>query len=385
MKAGLYFPAGALLQMKVESKGAWSNLPTTGGSAAETSRTDEWEARCDGERYGRELRRTSPDGTGRWRTVIWDRQVSVFSYDLDAPQDAPVIGKLYVRAPTGRGGMRWRMPLVDYLDRAFATPSRFGDLNPPMHLVNEDVNIDGHRCREIQGAWNDRQVTYWLDEESDWLPRKYTMHLEFAMQDFEPPDSLPGGAIPHLKAPDGANFAVDRPLTADEILSDIVLEKIGSQTYITRATLHRTLTFDGGVTYNETLTFDVHDLRYDNSLNNSPFFTFADVMRDGTPMEEHFGGRRFDPEIVNYYIWKKGQFVPSGGPDEPYWARLWHDLKRLSVDFSLENLRRLDTTFLMVVCALAALAINGAMVYNNYRKKKPEMSPGTLEPEQSQQ
>jgi hypothetical protein len=50
------------------------------------------------------------------------------------------------------------------------------------------------------------------------------------------------------------------------------------------------------------------------------------------------------------------------------------DLRRLGRDFSLQNLQRIDSKFLIAVCAIAALLINGGIAYANYRKNRTKPS-----------
>lgn len=369
MKNSLYFPSGASLRMKVDGKSAWHNAPEAESAPYSTTRTDEWVARSDGDRYGKEMLRTAPDTVGRWRTVYVGRQQWVFEHDLGAAPDAPVLGRLFLRSPVSRG-MRWRVPLTDYLERAFVMPSRFGDMTPPMELVGNKETIDGHLCQQVRGIWNDRQVSFWLDPEYGWLPRQYAMHVDLSLLDYEAPDTIPGGVIPPLLAPRGMERLAEKPQVLDERLSGIVLERSGNFNYIARATLERTTTFAGGITHTDSLTIAVSDVKFGVEPDAGPFLTFSDVLRDGTRMEEHIGGRRFTPAFLNYYIWKQGEFLPTVAPEEAYWTRLWNDLRRLTVDFNLENLKRVDSKFLMTVCAIAALSINGAMAYIAHRNKK---------------
>jgi hypothetical protein len=48
------------------------------------------------------------------------------------------------------------------------------------------------------------------------------------------------------------------------------------------------------------------------------------------------------------------------------------DLKRLATDFNLENLRQVDSMFLVAVCATLAVLINGGIAYASHRRKKAE-------------
>ena len=373
LKNNLNFPSGASLHMTVEGKGAWHNAPEAEVAPYSTKRTDAWVARSDSERFGKEVRRETPDGADRRRTVYVNREQWTFAYDLGAAPDAPILGQLVVRSPVPRG-TRPRVPLTDYLDRAFVMPSRATDHSTSLNVVGDQVLIDGHLCQEVGGNWNNRQVSFWLDPEYGWLPRRYTMHLDCSLVEFDVLESFVGGATPPLLAPSGMEELLKSPQSVDERLSGIVLDRSGAQHYIARATLEKTVNFAGGVSHTENLILEVSELSFAPDPASGPFLTFSDVLRDGTPVEEHLGNRRLSAEQINYYAWQKGELLPAVPPSERYWPRLWNDLKRLAYDFSFENLKRVDSKFLMAVCTMAALTINGAMAYTAHRRKKSTVS-----------
>jgi hypothetical protein len=103
--------------------------------------------------------------------------------------------------------------------------------------------------------------------------------------------------------------------------------------------------------------------------DSDDFLSFAGLLRDGTPVEETVGGR-FEPVSVNYFVFKDGVMVPSSAPVSSYFRGLWSALKTLVTDFSLENLRRVDSMFLVAVCAFAALLANGIIAYLSYCRSK---------------
>jgi hypothetical protein len=104
------------------------------------------------------------------------------------------------------------------------------------------------------------------------------------------------------------------------------------------------------------------------------FLDFDGLIRNGTPVEEIWSGDPENPERVERYILFDGKKLPHYGSFKEYMSDLGNDLARLSRDFSLQNLQRIDSKFLITVCAVAALLINGGIAYANYRKNRPKPS-----------
>ena len=79
-------------------------------------------------------------------------------------------------------------------------------------------------------------------------------------------------------------------------------------------------------------------------------------------------------ESLQCYVLTGGQRLPASRSFKDYFGDLRDDLSRLGRDFSLQNLQRLDSKFLIAVCAVAALLINGGIAYASYRKNRAKPS-----------
>jgi hypothetical protein len=104
------------------------------------------------------------------------------------------------------------------------------------------------------------------------------------------------------------------------------------------------------------------------------FLDFNGLLADGTPVEETWqDGGPMSPRPERYVL-SEGKKLPHYGSFKLYLSDLRDDLRRLGRDFSLQNLQRIDSKFLIAVCAIAALLINGGIAYANYRKNRTKPS-----------
>ena len=78
-------------------------------------------------------------------------------------------------------------------------------------------------------------------------------------------------------------------------------------------------------------------------------------------------------ESLQRYVLTGGQRLPASRSFKDYFGDLRDDLSR-GKDFSLQNLQCLDSKFLIAVCAIAALLINGGIAYASYRKNRTKPS-----------
>jgi hypothetical protein len=111
------------------------------------------------------------------------------------------------------------------------------------------------------------------------------------------------------------------------------------------------------------------DFVLDEAPDALEFLAFHGLLKDGTPVEERTRRHRQAPDLVKHYIWQQGDSLSAPAGSKSYWSQLWGGLNMLATDFSMENLRRVDGTFLVAVCATAALLVNGAMAYRAYRNR----------------
>lgn len=368
MMENLTFPRNASMNLKVESRGTWHNAPAAEVAPYSGTLVDQWRTTSDAERYGRELLRESPAGRSQSRMVFHGSQRWTFEFDTGAPPDAAIAGRVVIRNRALRGS-RWHMPIVDYFDRIFVFPGRSFDNYELLEADTTMVPIDGHPCHLVRGEWNGREFAFWLDPEFGYLPRQYTMRLLHSNEEYFGSRGAPGPVENRMLAPTEMQELLDNPIESEERLSSVDLQQVEDKYYIAAATLEKTRTYPGGVSHTEHLTFQCSDFSLAPASDANDFLSFAGLLRDGTPAEESVGGR-FEPETIKYYEFKDGELAPARLGGGVYFRELWGNLKTLATDFSLENLRRLDSMILIGICAAAALLINGAMAYAAYRKKR---------------
>lgn len=364
------FPPNASMALKVQSNGSWRNAPEAEEAPYSGVQTDHWRITSDSERFGRELRRETLSGLSQTRVVIHSGRVWTFQFDTSAPPETEIVGRMLIRGQSFRG-TRWRMPLTEYFDRAFMFSGRFFEDYQSLEVADAMELIDGHPCYVVEGEWNDREFTFWLDPEFGHLPRKYAMRLTHTREVSFGSRGGPRLADRPVIAPPALQAQLDRPIMSDERLSSVVLKNVGGTNYIASAILEKTQTYADDISRSEQLTFETSDFALSTAPDTDDFLKFAGLLRDGTPAEETVGGR-LEPTTVNYFVFKDGVLVPSSASTGSYFRDLWIGLKALAADFSLENIRRLDSMVLVAVCAGAALLINGTMAYAAYRKKRPK-------------
>lgn len=369
MRKSLQFFANASMSQTVESEAAWRNVPGAKPEPYTAKVVDHWRVMTDQQRSGLERHRESPAGSSRIRTVYREGGRQVFEFDPVASGDANVLGQLVIRGQ-GIGAPYFRSPLLEYTDRILMMPGRMPMDFDQLDVADEQEQIDGHACHKVHGTWNGRDFTLWLDSAFGYLPRQYTIQSDFSR---EGPNRRGFGTRPQdrrVLAPPVENSTLEQALTSEEHLSSVVLESAGGRNYIASAILEKTQSFPDGISYTERQLIKTDSIALQPDPDVEAFVNFKGLLRDGTPVEERLGGGPFGPEAINYFVLKDGQMVPSSAPKGAYIADLWRDLYRLATDFNIENLRRVDSKFLIAFCAIAALAINGAMAYAAHRRKK---------------
>lgn len=368
MVGSLGFPTGATMSLSVDAESTWQNAPSAEVAPYTGTTVDRWDIKSDQSQFGKELYREAPGGSSRYRTVLVERRQWEFEFDLAAQPDAPVLGKLQVRGQFLRGP-RWRVPIVDYFDRAFVRSRRFSDSYISVELQGTMEPIDGHACHVVRGFWNSREFVFWIDPEYDYLPRQYTMHLDHTREENQGAEAFAVRAALPINAPPEMAGLLASPLTTDERLSGVVVKRVSGRSYIAQATLEKNVTFEGGVVHHDRLAITTTDFVLEEAPDAHEFLAFHGLLKDGTPVEERTRRRRQAPDLVKQYLWNQGETVPTQASLASYWPQLWDDIQVLVTDFSMENLRRVDGTFLVAVCATAALLVNGAMAYRAYRNR----------------
>jgi hypothetical protein len=175
MRANFVLESGTAIGNRIEAEASW-RMKEDGPALRAGSVVDQWQVLSDGERFGTERFRRSPDGDRRTRTVYQGEERREFEFDLSATGKGAVAGKLNIRHQFFFGP-NIRLPLQDYLDRLCGPPGRRGFTYDSLELAMEKVPVDGHLCHEIRGSWSGRDFTFWLDPEFGYLPRKYTMKV----------------------------------------------------------------------------------------------------------------------------------------------------------------------------------------------------------------
>lgn len=369
MRRALQFFPNASLSQTVESEAAWHNVPGSESNPYAGTVVDHWRVMTDRQRSGLERHRESPAGPSRIRTVYLQGRRQAFEFDPGVSEDSAILGRLIVRGQ-GPGGPYFRLPVLEYTDRILMMSGRLPMDFQQLEVADEQELVDGHLCHKVHGNWNGREFTLWLDEATDYLPRQYTIQIDFSQEE---PNGRPFRSRPsdrRVLAPPVEDARLEQPLASEERLSSVVLESAGGRNYLASAVLEKTQNFSDGISYTERQSIKTDSIALQPDPETEAFVTFKGLLRDGTPVEEHQGGGPFGPEFVNYFVLANGQLVPADAPRGTYIASLWQDLSRLARDFNVENLRRVDSKFLIAVCALSALAINGGIAYAAHRRKK---------------
>ncbi len=372
MRANFVLESGTSIGNRIEAEVTW-RMKEEGPALRSGNVVDQWLVLSEGGRYGTERRRQSPDGNRRTRTVYQGDERREFEFDLNATREVAVAGKLNIRHQYYRS-MEVRLPLQDYLERLCGPPGRRGFAYDSLELAKEKVSVDGHLCHEIQGSWRGRDFTFWLDPEFGYLPRKYTINVK--QGDDASPRRRGWGNPADLRmlAPPPELSQNVIPIRSEERLSAVELRQGPGQFFLASGVLERTQHFEGGAIYAERAVIRTGDFISGERRDVSAFLDFEGLIRNGTPVEEIWSGEPENPERVERYILSDGKKLPHYGSFKEYMSDLGNDLTRLSRDFSLQNLQRLDSKFLIAVCAVAALLINGGIAYANYRKNRPKPS-----------
>jgi len=372
MRSNFLLESGASIGNRIEAEVAW-RLEKDGPALRSGRVVDQWLVLSDGERYGTERFRQSPDGDRKTRTVYLDEQTREFEFDLTASGETAVAGKLNIRHQFRRGPFI-RLPLLDYLDRLCGPPGRNGFDFAALTLKEAMVDVNGHPCHEISGDWNGREFTFWLDPEFGYLPRRYSIQVDHSREFSgrrrgwrDPRDLRLLAAPPELSQN-------TLPVRTEERLSDATLAQRNGRFIIATASLDRTQYFDGGSTYSERSVLNTGDYVSSARRDVKGFLEFDGLIRDGTQVEEFWPSTNATPESVERYTLTGGQRLPASRSFKDYLGDLREDLGRLGRDFSLQNLQRIDSKFLIAVCAIAALLINGGIAYANYRKNRTKPS-----------
>ncbi len=374
MRANFVIESGTSIGNHIEAEVTW-RMKEGGPALRSGNVVDQWHVLGEGERYGTERFRQSPDGNRRTRTVYQGGERREFEFDLNAAGEEAVTGEFHIlhqfnRSPT------IRLPLQEYLDRVLSPPNRGGFvlLYEFLEIAEEMASIDGHPCHEIRGKWNGRNFTLWLDPAYGYLPRQYTVQVVHAAEFSGRRRGWRDPAEMRLLAPPPELGQRVIPIRSEERLSAVELMQRGGRFYMANAVLERTQYIEGGAVYSHRAVLQTGDYVFGGRRDVTGFLDFDGLIRNGTPVEEIWPGDRENPERVERYVLSDGKKLPHYGSFKEYMGDLGNDLARLSRDFSIENLQRIDSKFLVAVCAAAALLINGGIAYANYRKNRPKPS-----------
>jgi len=372
MRESLWMPPNASLEQTVQIAVTWQGISNADIAASSGTVADHWRVLSDSERVGLERYRESPVGTSRIRTVhLPKEQQNIFTFDLDAPEGSAVVGQLSIRHRILRGPF-WRTPIFDYIDTVFSMRGRYPRSFLNVKSMAEHAMIDGHSCHEVQGNWNGRDFTLWLDPEFGYLPRKYTLRADVRGElDF---GNRGGPEISYerlLEAPTRGDER-GRPRSREEKLTAVTLEKLDGQPYMAKATLERTMFFSRDVTYTERIEYTTDSFALAIQPDTAEFLGMDNLLVDDTPVEVLKGDIHSAERSERQYVMDEGELVPAGASFRGYFSKLALDLKRLAGDFSLENLRQVDSKFLVAMCATLALLLNGGIAYASHRRKKAE-------------
>lgn len=372
MRANFVIESGTSIGNRIEAEVTW-RMKEDGPVLRSGNVVDQWHVLCEGGRYGTERYRQSPDGNRRTRSVYQGDERREFVFDLNATGEGAVAGEVSIHHQFNRGPTI-RLPLQEYLDRLCGPPGRRGFGYELLESAKERVPVDGHLCHEIQGAWSGRNFTFWLDPEFGYLPRKYTINLIHRDEFSGRRSGWRNPADLRMLAPPPELSQGVAPIRSEERLSEVEIMQRDGRFYMARAVLERTQYFDGGAVYSHRAVLQTGDYVFAGHRDVNGFLDFDGLIRNGTPVEEIWSGDPENPERVERYILFDGKKLPHYGSFKEYMSDLGNDLTRLSRDFSLQNLQRLDSKFLIAVCAVAALLINGGIAYANYRKNRPKPS-----------
>ncbi|MBL7648597.1 MAG: hypothetical protein JNK74_20670 [Candidatus Hydrogenedentes bacterium] len=372
MRSNFLLESGASIGNRIEAEVTW-RLEKDGPALRSGRVVDQWLVLSDGERYGTERFRQSPDGDRKTRTVYLDEERREFEFDLTVSDEVAVAGKLSIRHGFGRGPYI-RLPLLNYLDRLCGPPGRFGFGYKALADKGQLVEVDGHPCHEITGEWNGRIFTFWLDPEFGCLPRRYTIQVTHASEASSRRRGWRDSRDERLLAPPPVIDQNTIPVRTEELLSVTELARQSGHFVIETAVLERTQYFDGGSVCSERIILKTGDYASDGRLDIPGFLEFKGLMRDGTPVQEYWPEPGNAPDSVERYTLTGGQRLPASRSFKDYLGDLREDLGRLGRDFSLQNLQRIDSKFLIAVCAIAALLINGGIAYASYRKNRTKPS-----------
>lgn len=372
MRANFVFETGTSIGNRIEAEVTW-RMKEDGPALRSGNVVDQWLVLSDGERFGTERYRQSPDGNRKTRNVYLAEERREFEFDLNATGEGAVAGKLGIWHQFNRGPNR-RLPLQDYLDRVLGPPNRWGFMYDSLELTKEMVPIDGRPCHEIRGEWNGRDFTFWLDPDFGYLPRQYTIQVTHGSESSGRRRGWRNPSDLRLLAPPPELNQNVIPRRSEERLSAVELTQRDGRFYLGSAMLERTQHFESGATYSERAMLRTGDFVSGERRDVNAFLEFDGLLRNGTPVEEIRQGDRDNPDTVERYILSEGRKLPTYGSFSDYLIDLRQDLLRLGRDFSLQNLQRIDSKFLIAVCAVAALLINGGIAYASYRKNRAKPS-----------
>jgi len=328
---------------------------------------DRWTVKSDNEWVGRELDRQSPAGPARIRTVFRGEERWEFTNDLNAGPDAPLLGFLDVYHQNNRFPQR-RAPFHDYVDRTFSLSGGFfGDNTMLTGQPTAMETIDGSPCNMVQGEWQGREFTFWLDPAFNYLPRKYTLQRRTA-----PGRGFGGGPRPterRIAPPPTLAAGLGELRTVAEELANVTLAREGKHAWIAGATLRRTETYGGGATLNETIKLTTEQFSAQASPETAAFLKFDGLLRDGTPATEYVRRDRSEPEEVFRNVIRNGKIALPEPTLRGWLAATWRDVDGFFHDFSIERIRELDTKVLIGICVVAALFVNGIVAWVAHRKR----------------
>lgn len=373
MRRAIQFFPNATLSQTVQTEASWHDKPGSKADLSDGIVVDHWRVMTDQQRSGLERHRESPQGERRTRSVYLPGSRQVFEFGPTSAEAGSAPGQLAIRNQE-IAVTYFRVPIMEYTDRILTTSGRYPMDFQDINLENEQDIVDGYPCARLSGIWYGREFTLWLDADYDYLPRKYTIRADASRQrqSFRRLGGRP--ADRWVFAPPPEYTGLQRPHMTEERMSSVVLERAGDRPYIASAIIEETQFYPEGISYNErqTLRTDAIALQPDPEVD--AFVTFKGLLRDGTPVEVQRDGGPLGSDSVDYFVMANGEMVPSSAPKGTYVANLWRDLSRLVTDFNIENLRRIDSRFLIAVCALSAIGINGGIAYAAHRRKKTKPS-----------
>lgn len=371
MLEALAVPEGYEGSMTAQSQTSWAGS-TRIGPEYEGAFSDAWEyLRLDG-RVGKESHRELPGGPRCTRVVTNDADIRSLELTTDHARAARIdIWPIRTESPS------WGVPVLDYLDRGLPSPRALQGSRELDFPAAELVSLDGVPCYHIRFAWDRRHVEIWLDPEFNYLPRQYFLKLDYwhhvDLRNVRAASRDPERPIrERMKVPEFMEEAMGRPLTSEERMFDVVLERAEGVPYIKRASIEKTMQLGDGITHLETITLESEAPRsLDDTTRARAFLDFDGLIPDETPVVLR-GEAGQEPVAL---VWRDGDLAPPHGSIVAMATGTWRGLRSFFADFSVDRVRELDTWVLAVACALVAVLVNVVLVFSARRRRRLEPPP----------